>query len=238
MVCVRLARARTGKHKILKFWGHFHGLYDYMMYNSHTPLTPVTPGSYVEPCAESAGMPPQMDDLVIVVPWKDEAALERAMRDHGNEIGGIIMEPINYNQGCIVADKEYMQFVRDQATANDIVLIYDEVLSAFRTGPDCAQGYYGVTPDVCVLGKAVAAGAPLTIIAGTAEVMDQVGPLGEVAQSVTFTGNPPAVMTSLAAVNELTSPGYYDNIYKSCGRLCKTLTELRERQIFENRIIN
>ena len=187
MVCVRLARARTCKHKILKFWGHFHGLYDYMMYNSHTPLTPVAPGSYVEPCAESAGMPPQMDDLVIVVPWKDEAALERAMREHGHEIGGIIMEPINYNQGCIVANTQYMQFVRDQATANDIVLIYDEVLSAFRTGPDCAQGYYGVTPDVCVLGKAVAAGAPLTIIAGKAEVMDQVGPLGEVAQSGTFT---------------------------------------------------
>ena len=140
MVCVRLARAHTGKHKILKFWGHFHGLYDYVMFNAHTPLTPVTPGSYVEPCGESAGMPPQMDDLIIVVPWKDEAALERALREHGDEIGGIIMEPINYNQGCIVADTEYMQFVRDQASAHDIVLIYDEVLSAFRTGPDCAQG--------------------------------------------------------------------------------------------------
>ena len=229
MVCVRLARAHTGKHKILKFWGHFHGLYDYVMFNSHTPLTPVTPGNYVEPCGESAGMPPQMDDLIIVVPWKDEAALERALREHGDEIGGIIMEPINYNQGCIVADTEYMQFVRDQASAHDIVLIYDEVLSAFRTGPDCAQGYYGVTPDVCVLGKAVAAGAPLTVIAGKAEIMDLVGPLGEVAQSGTFTGNPPAVMTALATVNELTSPGFYDHIYEVGGRLCDGLVGLFER---------
>ena len=70
------------------------------------------------------------------------------------------MEPINYNQGCIVADKEYMELVRRQATAHNIALIYDEVLSAFRTGPDCAQGYYGVTPDLCVLGKAVANGEP------------------------------------------------------------------------------
>jgi len=138
------------------------------------------------------------------------------------------MEPINYNQGCIVADTEYMQFVRDQATANNIVLIYDEVLSAFRTGPECAQGYYGVTPDLCVLGKAVAAGAPLTIIAGKAEIMDQVGPLGEVAQSGTFAGNPPAVMTSLAAVNELTSPGFYDHINAASNRLCDGLVRLFE----------
>ena len=229
MICVRLARARSGKHKILKFWGHFHGLYDYMMYNSHTPLTPVEPGSIVAPCPESAGMPPQTDDLVVVVPWKDEAALEKALRQHGDEIGGIIMEPINYNQGCIVADSEYMQFVRDQASAHDIVLIYDEVLSAFRTGPGCAQGYYGVSPDVCVLGKAVANGAPLTVVAGKAEVMDQVGPHGEVAQSGTFTGNPPAVMTSLAAVTELTKPGFYDHIYAAADRMYGGLAEILDR---------
>ena len=187
MICVRLARAYTGKEKILKFWGHFHGLYDYMMYNAHSPMAPVEPGSIIEPIRESAGMPAANDDLVVVVPWKDEAALERALAEHGDEIGGIIMEPINYNQGCIVADKEYMELVRRHATAHNIALIYDEVLSAFRTGPDCAQGFYGVTPDLCVLGKAVANGGAMVVIAGKGEVLDQVGPLGEVAQSGTFT---------------------------------------------------
>ncbi|NKB68141.1 MAG: aminotransferase class III-fold pyridoxal phosphate-dependent enzyme [Candidatus Latescibacteria bacterium] len=229
MVCVRLARAHSKRRKILKFWGHFHGLYDYVMYNAHTPLEPVAPGSLIEPCAESAGMPEAMDDLVVVIPWKDEAALEKALQQHGDEIAGIIMEPINYNQGCIVADKEYMQLVRDRATAHDIVLIYDEVLSAFRTGPDCAQGYYGVTPDLCVLGKAVANGGAMVVMAGKTEIMDLVGPVGPVAQSGTFTGNPLAVAASLAAVEELCQPGFYDHIYAAAEKMCRGLAEQFDR---------
>jgi glutamate-1-semialdehyde 2,1-aminomutase len=229
MVCVRLARAYSGRPKILKFWGHFHGLYDYMMYNSHTPMTPVEPGSIITPQAESAGMPDAVDDLVVVVPWKDEAALEKALQQHGEEIGGIIMEPINYNQGCIVADQAYMQKVRDLVSANGSVLIYDEVLSAFRTGPDCAQGYYGVTPDLCVLGKAVANGGAIVVIAGKAAIMDQVGPRGPVSQSGTFTGNPPAVMTALASVDEICTPGFYDHIYATSDKMCTGLVEQFER---------
>jgi glutamate-1-semialdehyde 2,1-aminomutase len=193
MICLRLARARTGRAKVLKFWGHFHGLYDYVMYNAHSPLTPVEPGTILEPLRESPGVPAALDDLVVVVPWKDEAALERAIRAHGEDIAAIIMEPVNYNQGCIVADTAYMEFVRQLASQHGIVLIYDEVLSAFRTGPDCAQGYYGVTPDLCVLGKAVANGAALVVMAGKAEIMDLVGPGGKVVQSGTYTGNVPAV---------------------------------------------
>jgi len=226
MICVRLARAYTGKEKILKFWGHFHGLYDYMMYNAHSPMAPVEPGSIIEPIRESAGMPAANDDLVVVVPWKDEAALERALAEHGDEIGGIIMEPINYNQGCIVADKDYMELVRRHATAHNIALIYDEVLSAFRTGPDCAQGFYGVTPDLCVLGKAVANGGAMVVIAGKGEVLDQVGPLGEVAQSGTFTGNPLAVATALASINEVCKPGFYDHIYAASERMVSGLSGL------------
>ena len=229
MISVRLARAYSGRHKLLKFWGHFHGMYDYVMYNSHSPLKPVQPGSILQPERESAGMPPVNDDLIVVVPWKDEAALERALAEHGDDIGGIIMEPINYNQGCIVADSEYMQFVRDQATARDIVLIYDEVLSAFRTGPDCAQGFYGVTPDLCVIGKAVANGGAIVIVAGRAEIMDQVGPLGSVAQSGTFVGNAPGVNAALASVTEICKPGFYDHIYAVSERMCTGLAELLDR---------
>jgi glutamate-1-semialdehyde 2,1-aminomutase len=228
-VALRLARAFTGKKKLLKFWGHFHGMHDYVMYNAHSPLHPVQPGGYVEVCSESAGMPAELDDLVLVIPWKDEEALERAVREHGHEIAGIIMEPINYNQGCIVATPEYMQLVRDVATANDIVLIYDEVLSAFRTGPGCGQEYYGVTPDVCVIGKAVANGAPIVIIAGKADIMDQVSPTGEVAHSGTFSGNTLAVMAALASVEEITKPGFYDHIYATADALYGGLTELFER---------
>ena len=229
MICLRLARAHTGRKKLLKFWGHFHGLYDYVMYNAHSPLTPVAPGTVLTPSREAPEIPAALDDLVVVVPWKDEAALGLAIKEHGDEIAGIMMEPVNYNQGCIVADTPYMQFVRDLATKHGIVLIYDEVLSAFRTGPDCAQGYYGVTPDLCVLGKAVANGGAIVVIAGKKEIMDQVGPKGKVVQSGTFTGNIPAVNTALASVKEICRPGFYDQIHASAERLETGLRNIFER---------
>jgi glutamate-1-semialdehyde 2,1-aminomutase len=229
MIALRLARAHTGRSKILKFWGHFHGLYDYVMYNSHEPTVAMPPGEYVTPVRESAGMPAELDDLVLVVPWQDEVALERALREHGEQIAAIIMEPINYNQGCIVAEPSYHRFVREQATRHGCVLIYDEVLSAFRTGPDCAQGYYGVTPDLCVLGKAVAAGAPLAVVAGSAEIMNQVAPLGGVAQSGTFTGNPPAVLSALGSITEYRRAGFYDHIDAITTQLYSGLTDVFSR---------
>ena len=229
LTAIRLARAFTDKKKLLKFWGHFHGMHDYVMYNAHSPLQPLQSGGYVELCRESEGIPAELDELVLVIPWKDEEALERAVREHGHEIAAIIMEPILYNQGCIVASPEYMQSVRDVATANGIVLIYDEVLSAFRTGPDCGQGYCGVTPDLCVIGKAVANGAPIVIIAGKAEVMDQVSPTGKVAHSGTFSGNTIGVLAALASVGEITKPGFYDDIYASAEALYSGLTDLFEK---------
>jgi len=229
MIAVRLARAFTGKKRLLKFWGHFHGMHDYVMYNAHSPMQSIQPGNYVEPSRESQGIPTELDDLILVIPWKDEAALERAIREYRDEIAGIIMEPINYNQGCIVASREYMQFVRKMATANNIVLIYDEVLSAFRTGPSCAQGYYGVSPDVCVIGKAVANGAPIVIITGKAEIIDQVGRTGSVAQSGTYTGNTLAVAAALASIEEINKPGFYDHIYRVTKVLFSGLTNLFEQ---------
>ena len=147
VLTLRLARAFTGKKKVLKFWGHFHGLDDYILYNAHSPLTSIQPGGYVPLCRESAGIPAELDDLILVIPWKDEEALEKAVKEEGDQIAAIIMEPINYNSGCITPDRNYLEFVRNLASRNNIVLIYDEVLSAFRTGPSCAQGYFGAPPD-------------------------------------------------------------------------------------------
>ena len=146
MVAIRLARSYTGRTKLLKFWGHFHGLHDSVLYNAHSPAVPPDPGPYLQPVRESQGVPPEMDATVVVIPWNDEAALTQAMRDHGDELAAVIMEPINYNQGCLTASPDYLRLVRDLTTKHDTVLIFDEVLSGFRTGPDCAQGYYGVTP--------------------------------------------------------------------------------------------
>jgi len=226
LTTLRMARAYTGKKKLLKFWGHFHGLHDYVLYNAHSPLEAQHDGPYLPTMVESAGVPSELDDLVIVIPWKDEAALEQAVREHGDEIAAIMMEPINYNQGAISAGKEYMQFVRDIATRNNIVLIYDEVLSAFRTGPDCAQGYYGVTPDLCVLGKAVANGAPMAIMAGKADLFNLLTPVGNVLHSGTYVGNLISVKLALASFNAVNQPGFYDEMYDSANYLYKSLNDL------------
>ncbi len=226
MLALRLARAYTGKPKVLKFWGHFHGLHDYVMYNAHSPLAPVRRGSRVTLQRESAGIPAVLDQLVEVIPWQDEDALLSVVRQQGDQIGAIIMEPINYNSGGIVASKAYMEYVRRLASEHHIVLIYDEVLSAFRTGVTCAQGYYGVTPDVCVISKAISNGVPLAIVAGKREIMSQVTPFGEVAHSGTTTGNVLSVAAGLACLEEITRPDFYDHILSVAERLYHGLTEI------------
>jgi glutamate-1-semialdehyde 2,1-aminomutase len=226
MLTFRLARAYTGKKIIIKFWGHFHGLHDYVMYNAHSPLTPVEPGELIPLNRESAGVPDEMDSLILVLPWKDEETLERIVRQRGHEIAAIIMEPINYNSGCIVASKGYMEFVRQLATEHNIVLIYDEVLSAFRTGASCAQGYYGVTPDLCAISKALANGIPTAIVAGKKDIMSLATPIGDVTHSGTYCGNLLSVMAAKACLNEITREGFYDHIYALADQLYEGLSEV------------
>ncbi len=229
MLTLRLARAFTGKKKILKFWGHFHGLHDYILYNAHSPLTPIEPGSYVPLSQESAGIPTEMDDLILVLPWKDEEALEKAVKEEGDQIAAIIMEPINYNSGCIIPDNNYLEFVRKLASRNNIVLIYDEVLSAFRTGPSCAQGYFGVTPDLTVISKALGNGVPIAIVAGKREIMSRLAPFGDVAHSGTYTGNLLSVMVAQACLDEITKDGFYDHIFAIADQLYSGLREVFDR---------
>jgi glutamate-1-semialdehyde 2,1-aminomutase len=229
LTAIRLARAVTGRMKVLKFWGHFHGLHDYVLYNAHSPHE-AAPGQLIPPSRESAGIPPELDDLILVIPWKDPEALERALRQHAHEIAAVIREPINYNQGCIVASKEYMQSVRKRCDELGIVLIYDEVLSAFRTGPDCAQGYYGVTPDLCSIGKAVANGVPIAVLAGRARIMDGLSPIGEAAHSGTYSGHLFAVLAGIAALHEMRRPGFYDRIGAVADRLYTALNDIFTRR--------
>jgi glutamate-1-semialdehyde 2,1-aminomutase len=228
LTAIRLARAVTDRRKVLKFWGHFHGLHDYVLYNAHSP-NDAKPGQLITPNRESAGIPPELDSLMLVIPWKDQEALDLALRLHAHEIAAVIMEPINYNQGCIVASKEYMETVRRRCDEHGIVLIYDEVLSAFRTGPECAQGYYGVTPDLCSIGKAVANGVPIAVLAGRARIMDGLAPTGEAAHSGTYSGHLFAILAGLAALQEMRRPGFYDRLGTLAHRFYNGLNRIFTR---------
>jgi glutamate-1-semialdehyde 2,1-aminomutase len=229
LVALRLARAATGRRKVVKFWGHFHGLHDYVLYNAHSPLE-AKPGRRILPLRESGGIPSDLDDLVIIVPWNDPEALGAVLTEEGDEISAIIMEPINYNQGCLVASAEYLRLVRRWCDERGIILIFDEVLSAFRTGPGCAQSYYGVTPDLCTIGKAIANGVPIAVVAGRAAIMDRLKPTGDVAHSGTYSGHLFAVCAAIATLHEIRKPGFYAQINSAATHLYEGLNGIFEHR--------
>ena len=207
---LRLARAYTGRDMVLKFEGHFHGLHEHVVYSAHPPLRAETPGQLLEPVVESGGVPAAFAQQVLVAPWNDLAAVQRAFERHGGEIAAVLLEPINYNSGALPADPAFLRALREITRDRGAVLIFDEVLSGFRTGTSCAQGYFQVTPDVCLLAKAVANGVPLAIIAGSAEVMSAFSPTGPAGLSGTYSGHLFGVLAAQATLDELAAPGRYD----------------------------
>jgi glutamate-1-semialdehyde 2,1-aminomutase len=229
---IRLARAHTGRWKILKFAGHFHGLHEHILYSAHPPRHPPETGALYPPIPESAGMPPALADLVVVAQWNDEPSVERAFREHGADLAAVICEPINYNSGCIPPRPGFLAFLRQIARGHGTLLIFDEVLSGFRTGTSCAQGYYGVTPDLCTLAKAVANGVPLAVLAGSREVMMTLSPEGPAAHSGTYSGHLFGVMAALATLDQLCRPGLYDGprgLFAVSDRLLDGLRQIFER---------
>jgi glutamate-1-semialdehyde 2,1-aminomutase len=232
-VAIRLARAHTGRWKVLKFAGHFHGLHDHILYSAHPPRHAPEQGILIETIPESAGMPPALAELVVVAQWNDEASVERAFREHGADLAAVICEPINYNSGCIPPRPGFLGFLREISRRYGTLLLFDEVLSGFRTGVACAQGTYGVTPDVCLLAKAVANGVPLAVVAGRRDVMRTLAPEGDAAHSGTYSGHAFGVMAALATLDVLAGPGFYDGpagIFAVAERLYGGLREVFARR--------
>ena len=236
MGAVRLARAYTGKQKILKFEGHFHGMHDYVFFNWQTPLTDPLPDGRIAPLPDSDGVPSALADLLIVIPFNDLDVLERTVRKHRDELAAIIVEPIAYNQGCIPADRSYLQAMRQLATENDIVLIFDEVLSGFRTGPGCAQAYLGVTPDLTTLAKALGGGMPISALVGKAEIMNRLNPLGHCVMSGTYTGHLTSVAAAIASVTLMTEPGFYDYLWRISDHLYQGLDDIFARSAIRGHV--
>src|SRR6185503_11535087 len=152
--------------------------------------------------------------------------LEQAFADHAHELAAVIGEPIYYNAGCIIPNEEFVAALRELTTQHGVLLIFDEVLSAFRMGPGGAQEYLGVMPDLCTLGKAVGGGYPLSAFGGRRDVMEKLTPTGDCQHSGTYNGHPVVVAAALAAVTAYTQPGFYDHINALAGRLYDGLNAL------------
>jgi glutamate-1-semialdehyde 2,1-aminomutase len=229
MGALRLARAYTGKNKILKFEGHFHGMHDYTFFNWQTPLTDADADGLIRPATDTEGIPPALADLLIVIPFNDVDVLERTIRRYRDDLAAIILEPIAYNQGCIPAEREYLQTMRRLATENGIVLIFDEVLSGFRTGAGCAQEYLGVTPDLTTLAKALGGGMPISALVGKREIMDRLSPVGHCVMSGTYTGHLTAVACAIASVTLMRRPDFYPDLWRVSTYLYDELNHIFER---------
>lgn len=222
---IRIARAVNGRPKILKFEGHFHGMHDYLWWNCATAPGEVRADGTIAPLPDSDGMPAALADLIVVVPFNDPAAFETAVKAHRDELAAVIVEPISYNQGCIPADPAFLKHVRQLCTDLGIVLIFDEVLSGFRMCRGGAQEYYGVTPDLCTLAKALGGGVPIAAVCGTDAVMSVLNPAGRTVMSGTYTGHLTAVMGAIACQTEISKPGFYAHINGLADRLYRGITE-------------
>jgi glutamate-1-semialdehyde 2,1-aminomutase len=158
-------------------------------------------------------MPPGLDDNLVLVPYNRPELLESAFKKHAHELACIICEPVYYTAGCIVPACEFMALARHLTEETGVLLIFDEVLSAFRMGASGAQGFLGITPDLCTLGKAVGGGYPLSVFGGKKRIMDRLMPTGDCQHSGTYNGHMVAVAAALAAVQAYREPGFYEHIH-------------------------
>ncbi len=196
MSCIRLARAFTGRDKLIKFDGCYHGHADALLVKAGS-------GALTHGQPSSAGVPPAFADLTISLPFNNAELLRKAFQENKNEIAAVIVEPVPANAGLYLPRENFLSILREQCTSSDALLIFDEVITGFRVARGGAQELYGVKPDLTALGKIIGGGLPVGAFGGRAEIMDQLSPDGPVYQAGTLSGNPIAMAAGLAQLGEL-----------------------------------
>ena len=199
----RLARAFTGRPLILRFEGHYHGWMDSALISYRVKdRAELGPLESPHPLLGSRGQLPNSTENVLVAPWNHLSIVEAILARHGARVAAVIMEPVLCNSGCIVPEAGYLQGVRSLCTSHGALLVFDEVITGFRIGPGGAQKHYGVIPDLATFGKAVGGGAPLSVVAGRGEIVEQIAGRGVVFGG-TFNGNPISMASANAVLDEL-----------------------------------
>lgn len=217
MTAIRLARGATGRNKIIKFEGCYHGHADALLVKAGSGLA-----TFGNPT--SAGVPPEVVQHTLVLEYNNVAQLEEAFATHGPQIAGLIMEPIAGNMNFVRATVEFTRRCRELCTQHGALLIYDEVMTGFRVALGGAQSVYakaipGFEPDITVMGKVIGGGMPLAAFGGKRSVMEQLAPLGPVYQAGTLSGNPVATACGLATLREIRKPGFFEALSQSTHRL-------------------
>lgn len=217
MSAIRLARGHTGRNVIVKFEGCYHGHADALLVKAGS-------GALTFGQPSSAGVPADTTRHTLVLDYNDVAGLEAAFAAQGDEIAAVILEPVVGNMNLVRPGPEFVQALRDLTARHGAVLIFDEVMTGFRVGPQGAQGLFGITPDLTTLGKVVGGGMPLGAFGGRREIMEKLAPLGSVYQAGTLSGNPVAVSAGLATLRLVGQPGFFDRLGDVTKRLVDGLT--------------
>lgn len=201
LAALRLARGYTGRNKILKFEGCYHG---------HSDSLLIKAGSGVATLGlpDSPGVPEGTAVNTITVPYNDPDSLKEAFDKYGEDIAAVIVEPVAGNMGVVPPVDDFLNKVREITKNNDTLLIFDEVMTGFRVGYNCAQGYYDIDPDITCLGKVIGGGLPVGAYGGKKEIMEKIAPVGDVYQAGTLSGNPLAMAGGYHTLNQLTEESY------------------------------
>lgn len=212
MSAIRLARGATSRDELIKVEGCYHGHVDALLVQAGSGvMTLGIPGS--------PGIPAALAGLTHVVPFNDAAAIEKLLSERGDKIACIILEPIAGNMGVIPPGHGYLERVRELTREHGVVMILDEVMTGFRVHRSCAQGLYGIEPDLSTFGKVIGGGLPAAAYGGRADLMQQIAPTGPVYQAGTLSGNPLAMRAGIETLKILDEPGSYEKLEAMSGRL-------------------
>ena len=222
MSAIRLARGYTGRDLLIKFEGCYHGHSDSLLVKAGSGM--LTFGN-----PSSAGVPADLAKHTLVLDYNDANQLESAFAEHKERIAAVIVEPVAGNMNLIAPRQDFLAAMRRLCTQHGAVLIFDEVMTGFRVGLACAQGYYGITPDLTTLGKVIGGGMPLGAFGGKRDVMQQLAPLGPVYQAGTLSGNPVAVAAGLTTLKLIQAPGFYESLTQKTKILCTGLVEAAKK---------
>jgi len=223
MSAIRLARGHTGRHKIVKFEGCYHGHADALLVKAGS-------GALTFGQPSSAGVPQPTAAHTLVLEYNNETALEQAFEREGAEIAAVIVEPVAGNMNLVAPRAGFLELLRRLCTRYGAVLIFDEVMTGFRVALGGAQALYSVTPDLTTLGKVIGGGLPVGAFGGRRDIMRAIAPLGPVYQAGTLSGNPVAVAAGLATLKLVQVPGFYDRLAATTRALCEGLARAAQER--------
>ncbi len=217
MSAIRLARGFTGRDKIIKFEGCYHG-------HSDSLLVKAGSGALTLGVPSSPGVPAALADHTVTLPYNDSDAVNAAFAELGDQVAALIVEPVAGNMSCIPPAPGFLETLRAACTRHGAVLIIDEVMTGFRVGPQGAVGHYNIDADLITLGKVIGGGMPVGAFGGKREIMEQIAPLGPVYQAGTLSGNPVAMAAGLATLDLLDQEGFYPALFAKVEQLIQGLS--------------